>query len=397
MGATVPEPRRHTMPRGSAVIRYDGTRGTVWRIKYADAEGRQIMETLGPEREGWTSKKAEAELRERLVRVERKSYRRPKPIRFADYAETWFSEGAARRGWKPSTVRQYRSLRRRLVEHFGPFPLGAIRPRHIAAYIAEKSDEYGASIVGRDVDLLHAIFKSAVKEELVDSNPAVGAERPKLPRHHWRILEPVEVARVAKSFTDEQARVVFLTLVLTGVRRSELQALKWADVDLIEGVLRVRDSKSEDGIRSIALGKALAEELWQHRRKSAFQGDDERVFCHPEKGMVYRAETFETALKAALPAAGVEGRVRAFHDLRHTAITNDAAAGANPTALMTKAGHADMKTTKTYLHLAGVVFRDEAERLEARLLGVESSTRLSEPDVIEEEPAHLSMRSHDPA
>jgi integrase len=115
--------------------------------------------------------------------------------------------------------------------------------------------------------------------------------------------------------------VVFLTLVLTGVRRSGLQALRWRDVDLIEGTLRVRDSKSEDGIRSIALSKTLAEELWQHRRHSNFQGDDERVFCHPERGSVYRAETFEDALGTALKAAGIEGRVRAFHDLRHTAIT----------------------------------------------------------------------------
>jgi integrase len=79
--------------------------------------------------------------------------------------------------------------------------------------------------------------------------------------------------------------------------------------------------------------------------------------------------TFNVALRTALAAAGVEGRVRAFHDLRHTAITNDAAAGANPVALMTKAGHADMKTTRIYMHMAGVVFRDEADRLEARLLG----------------------------
>lgn len=380
------------MPRGAAVIPYHGKRGTVWRIKYADADDRQVMETLGPEREGWTRKKAEAELRERLVRVERKSYRRPAPLTFSEYATTWFAEGATRRRWKPSTVAQYRSLERRLVEHFGPIPLGAIRPRHIAEYVADKSGEYGASVVVRDVALLHAIFKTAIKEELVESNPAAGAERPKLPRRKWRILEPVEVSRVLKAFTgeeagvgrrgaspsDEQAKTVFLTLVLTGIRRSELQALLWGDVDLVENVIKIRDSKSEDGIRSIALPTTLAEELWQHRRRSSFQGEDERVFCHPERGTVYRAETFEEALRAALTAAGIEGRVRAFHDLRHTAITNDAAAGANPVALMTKAGHADMKTTKTYMHMAGVVFRDEADRLEARLLGVESSTRLSE-------------------
>jgi integrase len=287
--------------------------------------------------------------------------------------------GRRPRGWKPSTVAQYRSLERRLVEHFGPFPLGAIRPRHVAEYVAEQTAGHGASGVGRDIALLHAIYKTAIKEELVDANPAAGAERPKLPRRRWRILEPVEVARVAKAFTDEQARTVFLTLVLTGVRRSELQALRWRDVDLVDNVLRVRDSKSEDGIRSIALSPTLAEELWQHHRRSSFQGDGERVFCHPERGTAYRAETFQKALGAALSAAGVEGHVRAFHDLRHTAITNDAAAGANPAALMTKAGHADMKTTRTYMHMAGVVFRDEAERLEARLLGARAEENTSSP------------------
>ncbi len=95
---------------------------------------------------------------------------------------------------------------------------------------------------------------------------------------------------------------------------------------------------------------------------------------------MYRAKSFADALTEALKAAGVEKRPRAFHDLRHTAITNPAAAGSSPIAVMAKAGHANMSTTQRYLHLAGVVFRDEADALERRLLGVpvESSTRLSE-------------------
>jgi integrase len=244
--------------------------------------------------------------------------------------------------------------------------------------------------VSRDLALVHAIFKTALREELVDRNPAEAAERPKLPPFRPQILEPVEVGRVARAFTDEQARVVFLTLVLTGLRRSELQRLRWGDVDLVENVLRVRDSKSEDGIRSIALSPTLAEELWQHRRGTAFQGEDELVFCHPERGTIYRAETFKAALTAALKAAGVEKAPRPFHDLRHTAITNDAAAGSSPIAVMTKAGHANMSTTKRYLHLAGVVFRDEAAALERRLLNgasaVESSTDLSASDRISADP-----------
>lgn len=288
------------MPRGAAVVEYPGRRGTVWRIKYVDAEGRQVQETLGPESQGWTRKKAEAELRERLVRVERKSYRRPAPLSFRDYAETWFKEGESRRGWKPSTVRQYKSTRRRLVEHFGPMPLAAIRPRHIAEYIALLSGEaYGASTVGRDLSVLQAIFTTAKREELVDSNPAERAERPRLPRRSWRILEPAEVARVAKAFTDEQARCVFLTLVLTGVRRSELGRLRWRDVDLLGGVLRIRESKSEEGIRSIALAPTLAAELAGHYRRSAFTGDDEFVFCHPERGTAYRPEARGRACQRA--------------------------------------------------------------------------------------------------
>jgi hypothetical protein len=247
------------------------------------------------EPEGWTRKKAEAELRERLVRVERKGFRRPKPLTFAEYADLWFSEGETRRRWKPRTLAQYRSIRKRLTDELGQMPLAAIRPRHIAAYVAAIGADYDASTVNRDISLLHAIFTTAVREELIESNPAARAERPKLPRFRPQILEPVEVARVARAFDDEQARAVFLTLVLTGIRRSELQALRWRDVELVENVMRIRDSKSEEGIRSIA--------------------------------------------------------------------------SASPIAVMTKAGHADLRTTKRYLHLAGVVFREEAERLEERLLG----------------------------
>jgi integrase len=58
--------------------------------------------------------------------------------------------------------------------------------------------------------------------------------------------------------------------------------------------------------------------------------------------------------------------MRPFHDGRHTAITNDAAAGNAPLAVMKRAGHSDFRTTQGYIDLAGVTFREEAERL-ARL------------------------------
>jgi integrase len=67
-------------------------------------------------------------------------------------------------------------------------------------------------------------------------------------------------------------------------------------------------------------------------------------------------------------AAGITDYIRPFHDARHASLTNGAAAGETPIALMTRAGHRSMQTTKTYLHLAGVVFREEAAALERRML-----------------------------
>lgn len=371
------------MPSGAAVVVYNGKRGRVFRVKFTDADGRQVMETLGPEREGWDRRKAEAELRERLVRVERKAYRRPKPTTFGAYRETWFEEGRTRRRWAPRTVIQYRSILKRLGEHFDPFPLGAVRPRNVAEYVSAQSGEFEASTMSRDLSVLHDLFASAMREELVDSNPAAAAEHPKKARRSWRILEPAEVGRVLRAFTDEQARVVFLTLVLTGIRRHELQGLRWRDVDLLDGVLRVRKSKTQEGERAIALPGRLVEALSEHYKRTAYKGDDELVFCHPDKGCTYSEKTWAETFRQALKAAGITDYVRPFHDLRHTALTNEAAAGSSPIALMAKAGHSDMKTTRIYLHLAGTVFRNEAEALSTRLLGpVESSTDLSASDGI---------------
>lgn len=116
---------------------------------------------------------------------------------------------------------------------------------------------------------------------------------------------------------------------------------------------------------------------------------------------MYREEWFAEALRAALATAGVEAELRPFHDLRHCSLTNGAAAGESPIALMTRAGHANMATTKTYLHLAGTVFPDEAARLEDRPLGSRTfcptSTHLSTPEPISADPAPLSDAESEPA
>jgi integrase len=118
----------------------------------------------------------------------------------------------------------------------------------------------------------------------------------------------------------------------------------------------------------VALARTLADELAQQYAETRYR-DDDFVFGHRRKGSRLDADWYTKHFRKALAAAGIEGRVRAFHDMRHTALTNLAATGASPVALMATAGHRSMSTTKQNVHLAGVVFRDEATALEQRLLG----------------------------
>ena len=85
-------------------------------MKYVDADGQQVQETIGAERDGATRKRAEAELRERLVRVERKGLPAPRPLTFAECADGYFAEGQSRRAWEPATVKVYRKRARAVPE-----------------------------------------------------------------------------------------------------------------------------------------------------------------------------------------------------------------------------------------------------------------------------------------
>ena len=90
------------------------------------------------------------------------------------------------------------------------------------------------------------------------------------------------------------------------------------------------------------------------------------MFCHVEKGTPLDHKRYAETLRLALTKAKIERPMRPFHDGRHSSITNAAAAGISPAALMARAGHADFATTQLYIDLAGEQFRQEAERLEER-------------------------------
>src|SRR3954464_14018122 len=109
-GAVVPAPppadpgelRRSDMRRGANVVRYQGKRGAVWRIRYRDAAGRQVQETLGPEPE-WTERKAQRELGKRLAAVQ-EGFRKPDKTTFAQFADRFVRDYLPGRNLKQSTT-----------------------------------------------------------------------------------------------------------------------------------------------------------------------------------------------------------------------------------------------------------------------------------------------------
>lgn len=385
------------MPDGACVIRRDGKRGVVWYIKYRDATGRQIKERLGRGADGWTNRKAAAALRARLTDVAREGYRRPVPMTFGSFASEWLETYPAKKQLKHSTTHGYRTIVRvHLRPVFGSSKLEALTVEAIERYVAGRHRAaLGPRSINRHLNLLSLILGSAVRRGYLQSNPAGLVDRPREPRNRWRILSPAEVVAVERAYVElaaeaedeeerawrEQARVVFVTLLGTGMRRGELLGLRWRAVALadpagpslrvIETVVRDRADtpKSVAGERTIALGGRVASELFEHRARSAFEGDGERVFCHPETGGTLDHKRYAETFRIALARAKVDGYIRPFHDGRHSSITNAAAAGTPPAALMARAGHSDFATTKQYIDLSGEMFREEADRLEARLWG----------------------------
>lgn len=385
------------MPSGSAVIPYKGKRGTVWRIKYRDASGTQVQETLGPEKGGWSRTRAKAELRHRLSDVEREGMRRAAPLTFQAFAEPWLTDYAALKTLKRSTVDSYKTiLNVHLLPTFGRLKVDTIGVAHIEAHAAKKMrGGLEAGTLNRQLNLLSLILKGAVRAGLLKTNPVSSVERPREPRRRWAILTPAEINATEAAFRElvteavgtpeavwnEQARVAFKTVYGLGLRRGEILGLRWRCVMLADPdgpKLRVAETwvrdasdtpKSEAGERTIALAPRIASELFDHRARTAYGADTDFVFANPTMGGVLDHKRYAQTFQAALKRAGVEKQVRPFHDGRHTSITNAAAAGVSPAALQAQAGHSSYSVTQRYVDLAGVTFRAEADLAEARLYG----------------------------
>jgi site-specific recombinase XerD len=386
---------------GAAVIARKAKNGaTTFSIKYRDSAGEQAWERLGTDSEGWTRAKARAVLEERLTDVRREGLRRPSNVTVASVAGDWLAVYPSAKGLKRSTTAGYAGIvNNYVVPLLGHLRIDELDVAVLDRYVADRLAAGAApASVNRELNVLSLIVRNARKRRLLRENPVELVDRPRERRRRWRILTPTEVGRVRTAFellmreaTEEeegafiaQARVAFAVVYGLGLRRGELLGLRWRHVRLAdpEGpTLRVEETfvrnrvetpKSAASTRTVAIGRVLANVLFEHRARSAYDADDDRVFCNVSTGGPLDHKRYADTFRSALRRAGIEDEVRPFHDGRHTSITNAAAAGVAPAALQARAGHSDLSTTQRYIDLAGVLFRDEAEAAEARMFGVQA-------------------------
>jgi len=383
-------------PKWGRVWRYEGPRGVVWRIRYQDATSRRILETLGKE-PVWDRRRAETELRRRLVDVERDGYRKPQKLTFSAFAERWLDEYLPGRGLKLTTTDNYRqTIRNHLLPAFGNHPLERLErePELIDRYITQKARAgLSPKTINNHLLVLQGMLKTAIRWHLIRHNPVTDIERPRVEQPDLNVLTETEIARLWTAYTQLEAaepdpeqkqwwrfaRTLTFVALGTAMRRGELLALRWHDVQLLESHLRVREAlvksrftspKSRAGKRRIELGPRTNQLLADHWRHSDYTADDDLVFAHPAKGTpLDPARLAREHLKPALEHAGITKPVRPFHDLRHTALTHDAAAGNPMTYIQLRAGHSQASITERYIHAAQVQFAGAAARAEERMFG----------------------------
>jgi integrase len=282
---------------------------------------------------------------------------------FADAAAEYLRFAEQDRGCKPSTVRGYRSaIQAHLLPVFGSLAVEDVTVQEIERWRsgmlgARQQRELSNKTKNNLLVLMHAIFRRAVKLYALPSNPVANIDRFRVRSSgDIQVFSPEEIWALVRAAASEPDAALFLTAAFTGLRRGELLALRWRDVDFAGSTIRVRASYAAGQItvpksgkvRAVPLAGDVASALARLSRRERFTGEDDFVFAG-EHGPPVDGDALSSRYQRALEVAGLR-RLR-FHDLRHTFGTR-MIAKADIRRVQEWMGHADIQTTMKYLHYA---------------------------------------------
>jgi integrase len=312
----------------------------------------------------------------------------------AAFLEDWFATNSD--GWRPSTRRCYRrAIDGFLVPAFGTLRLEQLTPATVQRWLTEHKTEHGAR---RRITLAHAALRSALADaqrlQLVAINAATLVKVPKPTR---RVITPLDVEQAKvflKAATKHRLGSMFSVALACGLRLGEATGLRWEDVDLSTGELRVRQQlqaigkrlilqelKTEKSRRTLSLPQVCIDGLRAHHTQQlkerlkagadwtetglVFSTFARRGMGRKVGGPLHPRNVLRT-LYAILEDAKLP-RVR-FHDLRHSAASLLIAEGVELVEVSMLLGHSELRVTADlYSHLQKQTAAKAARRMDAVL------------------------------
>jgi integrase len=279
--------------------------------------------------------------------------------RFDAYAREWLRtyQGRSGRGVSDKTREGYReALDRYAIPFFGTARLGEIDPPDVREFIAELT---GSGLTANSARAyfgpVRALFAQAFDDGHIARNPAAGArvfvrgERKRRPR----TLTPDEIGRLLAEIPTEHRELVAF-MAYTGVRISEALAATWADVGQEDGApaLRIPDSKTDAGVRSVPLSPGLNRTLLRRRANARWATDADPIFPSSIGTPIGAHNWRRRVWRPAVDRAGVSATP---HTLRHSLASLLFERGHTAAQVAAWLGHQDPSfTLRTYVHARDV-------------------------------------------
>ena len=327
-------PKRRANGEGNIRKRKDGRWEGRYTVGHDPETGKAIIKNvLG---------KTQAEVKERLKKAIEENvgidYGRAKNYTVGNWLEVWY-ENYAKIKMRPSTYLTYHGyIENHIKPQLGKIPLNDLTTLHLQQFykklLAEgrveriEAQKQPKGLSAKTVRNIHQIISSALKlaieQRLIARNPADGCALPKAERKEMQTLPVEQLASFLREAKDSGVFALYYIDLTTGLRRGELLGLKWSDIDLKKGDLRVRRQigridgkimemplKTKNAYRTLPLSADAIDVLMQQRRKT---GNSEWVFPSPTGGPM-SPDSVLHMLHRVLKRAGLP-KVR-FHDLRH--------------------------------------------------------------------------------
>jgi integrase len=280
-----------------------------------------------------------------------------------------------------------------LIPALGGVSLSKLQPMHIQAYYSQaleigRRDGTGglsARTVLHHHRVLHNALNQAVKWQLLARNPAGAVEPPKPEQKEMQALDEDTSAWLLAAAQGSRLYIPILIAITTGMRRGEILALRWVDVDFINNVVRVQRSieqtnagvrvkepKKKRSRRPISIPRLLIDALELHRAhqnelKKALGAayEDNDLVCCSDDGRIWIPESFTSLYFKFTRRIGVTVR---FHDLRHSHASQMLRQGVSAKVVSERLGHSAIGVTlDTYSHILPGMQEDAAARVDFAL------------------------------